>query len=153
MISRHALGIALGLLAMTATRTSGQNAEAALAEAIRSYNPGMSLSSDPGLVHAADFTGDGSPDLAAVLEGTGKSALVIFNQTRSGYQTHALYASLPAGPWKLRVVPPGRHRILGSKGSVEIGSSAVELIFPGRSSAMYVWHGDRYQVLGTENYH
>jgi hypothetical protein len=153
MISRHSLGIALALLAVSASRAPGQDTDAALTAAIRSYAPEMALSSDPGLVHAADFNGDGRQDVAAVLVGGGKSALVIFNGTRSGYQAHALYAVLPAGPWQLNVVPPGRHRILGPEGAVEISSPAVELVFPGRSSAMYAWGGNRYQVYGTENYH
>lgn len=145
-------GSALAILALTSATAPAQEPDAALAEAIRSYDPGASLSSDPALVHAADFNGDGHQDVAAVLEGGGKSALVIFHRTPSGYRAYALYAALPAGRLQLRVVPPGRHRTLGSQGTVEITSPALELVFPGRSSAMYAWGEGRYQVHGTENY-
>lgn len=152
MNSRRIIGIAIALLALTGPSALAQEPDAALSEAIRSYNPEASLSSDPALRHAADFNGDGRQDIAAVLEGGGKSALVIFNRTPSGYRAYALYASLPSGPLQLRMVSPGRHRILGPVGTVEIASPALELVFPGRSSAMYAWGGGRYQVYGTENY-
>lgn len=152
MSSRRTLVLALALLALAPARTPAQE-DAALAEAIRAYAPGMSLAGDPALVHTADFTGDGRPDVAAVLEGGGRSALVIFNRTARGYQPHPLYASLPAGPWNIRTVPPGRHRVLGTEGTLELTAPAIELVFPGRSSAIYAWRGNRYQVFGTENYH
>ena len=152
MNSRQTLGFALGLLALWPTRAPAQD-DPALAEAVRAYASGMSLAADPERVHAADFTGDGLPDVAAVLEGGGRSALVIFNRTARGYQPHPLYANLPAGPWTIRTVAPGRHRVLGTEGTVELTSPAIELIFPGRSSAIYAWRGNRYQVFGTENYH
>lgn len=152
MISQRIFGIALALLALASPSALAQEPDAALAEAIRSFDPGATLSLDPALVHAADFNGDGRQDVAAVLEGGGKSALVIFNRTPSGYRAYALYAALPQGPLRLRVVPPGRHRILGPEGTVEVPSPALELVFPGRASAMYAWGEGRYQVYGTENY-
>lgn len=152
MNSRQTFGFALGLLALWPARAPAQD-DPALAEAVRAYASGMSLAADPARVHAADFTGDGLPDVAAVLEGGGRSALVIFNRTARGYQPHPLYANLPAGPWTIRTVAPGRHRVLGTEGTVELTSPAIELVFPGRSSAIYAWRGNRYQVFGTENYH
>ncbi|HEY7471595.1 MAG TPA: hypothetical protein VIE68_04530 [Gemmatimonadota bacterium] len=151
MSTRFTLAVALGLLAYGPPRAFGQGDDA-LSGAVRTYSPGMSLSSDPALVHRADFNGDGQTDVAAVLESEGKSALVIFNASRSGYRAYPLYATLPAGPWRLDVVPPGRHRVLGAQGTIDLTSPAIELVFPGRSSAMYVWEGNRYQVYGTENH-
>ena len=152
MTTRHLPTLALALLAMQPSLTYAQD-DPVLAEAIRGYAAGMSLSSDPANHYVADFTGDGRPDVAAVLDSDGRSALVIFNQTARGYQAYPLYANLPAGPWQLRVVEPGRHRILGREGTLELASPAIELVFPGRSSAIYAWRGNRYQVFGTENYH
>lgn len=151
MTSRRTLGIALALLALSVPSALAQ--DAALTEAIRSYDPAAALPSDPALLHRADFSGDGRQDVAAVLEGGERPALVIFHRTSSGYRPYALYAALPPGPLQLRIVPPGRHRVLGPEGAVEISAPALELAFPGRSSAMYVWGEGRYQVYGTENYH
>jgi hypothetical protein len=144
-------GIALVLLAVTARGATAQP-DAALTDAIRSYDPAATLSTNPALVHTEDFNGDGRPDVAAVLESGGKSALVIFNRTASGYRAFSLYASLPPGAMELRVVPPGRHRVLSPQGTVVISVPALELAFPGRSSAMYAWVSSRYQVFPTENY-
>ena len=152
MSPRQTLGLALALLALGPPRAEAQD-DPALAEAVAAYAAGMALSADPARVHVADFTGDGRPDVAAVLEGNGRSALVIFNRTARGYQAHPLYASLPSAPWELRAVGPGRHRILGPEGTVELSAPAIELVFPGRSSAIYAWRGNRSQVFGTENYH
>lgn len=144
-------GIAFFLFAVTATGAAAQP-DSALDDAVRSYDPAAALSTDPALVHIEDFNGDGSADVAAVLESDGKSALVIFHRTASGYRPFSLYASLPPGPLRLRVVLPGRHRVLGLQGTVDVSSPSLELVFPGRSSAMYVWGSNRYQVLPTENY-
>jgi hypothetical protein len=144
-------GIALVLLAVTA-RGGAAQPDAALADAVRSYDPAAALSTNPALVHTEDFNGDGRPDVAAVLESEAKSALVIFHRTPSGFRSFSLYASLPPGPMELRVVPPGRHRVLSPQGTVVISAPAVELVFPGKSSAMYVWGSNRYQVFPTENY-
>ena len=152
MIHRNHLPITLAFLALAGSSAAAQVADAELGDAVRSYDARLSLTNDPALIHVADFDGDGRADVAAVLEGGGKSALVIFSRTGSGYAPHALYASLPRAEYRLRVVPPGRYRVVGGQGTVEITASALELVFPGRSSAMYVWAGSRYQVYGTENY-
>lgn len=144
---RRTFGIAIAAVALAAPRATAQP-DAGLAEAIRAYDPAASV----GRTQSADFNGDGREDIAAVLEGGGKSALVIFNRTASGYRPYALYASLPSGTVDLRVVPPGRHRVLGAAGALETTAPSLELVFPGRSSAMYVWGNGRYQVHGTENY-
>lgn len=127
--------------------------DAALAAAVNSYDPELQLPGDGGLVQWADFTGDGRPDVAAVLGGSGSTSLVIFNATAGGFQPHPLYTDLPAGSVVLRTVLPGWHRILGPKGSVELTSPAVELVFPGRSSVIYAWQDGRYRVYPTENYY
>jgi hypothetical protein len=147
MLYRRTFGIAIAAVAFAAPRATAQP-DADLTEAIRAYDPAASV----GRTQSADFNGDGREDVAAVLERSGKSALVIFNRTAGGYRPYALYASLPSGPVELRVVPPGRHRVLGAAGALETTAPSLELVFPGRSSAMYVWGGGRYQVHGTENY-
>ncbi len=144
-------GIALCLLAVTATGAVAQP-DTALDEAVRSYDPAAALTTDPSLVHIDDFNGDGRVDVAAVLESDGKSALVIFHRSASGYRPFSLYASLPPGPLRLQVVSPGRHRVLGAQGTIDVTSPSLELVFPGRSSALYVWKSNRYQVFPTENY-
>ncbi len=151
MSHTRTFGIALAAVAIAAPRLMAQP-DAGLAEAIRAYDPAASVSADPALTQTADFNGDGREDVAAVLEAGGKSALVIFNRTANGYRPYALYASLPGGPVQLRLVPPGRHRVLGAAGALETTTPSLELVFPGRSSAMYVWGSGRYQVHGTENY-
>lgn len=148
---RRTLAIAIAAVTIAAPPVMAQP-DAGLAEAIHAYDPAASMSADPALTQSADFNGDGREDVAAVLEGGGKSALVIFNRTADGYRPYALYASLPAGAVQLRVVPPGRHRVLGAAGTLETTAPSLELVFPGRSSAMYVWGSGRYQVHGTENY-
>lgn len=150
MVRRRALGIAIFAVALTATHALAQP-DPGLAEAVEAFDPALSISDDTS-PQTADFNGDGREDVAAVLEGGGKSALVIFNRTANGYRPYALYASLPGGTIQLRVVPPGRHRVLGALGSLQTSAPSLELVFPGRSSAMYVWGNGRYQVHGTENY-
>jgi hypothetical protein len=151
MMSLRTLGIALVLLAVTGRGAAAQP-DPALTDAVRAYDPAAAVSTDPALVHTEDFNGDGRPDVAAVLESEAKSALVIFHRTPSGFRAFSLYASLPPGPLLLRVVPPGRHRVLGPQGTINVSAPALELIFPGKSSAMYVWGANRYQVYPTENY-
>jgi hypothetical protein len=150
MLRRRAFGIAIAAVALTAARALAQP-DAGLAEAVRAYDPAATISQDPA-PQTADFNGDGREDVAAVLENGGKSALVIFHRTPGGYRPYALFASLPGGPLQLRVIPPGRHRVLGAAAALETTTPSLELAFPGRSSAMYVWGGGRYQVHGTENY-
>lgn len=151
MMHRRTLAIAIAAITVVAPRAMAQP-DAGLAEAIHAYDPDATPSADPALTKTADFNGDGREDVATVLEGSGKSALVIFNRTANGYRPYALYASLPQGTVQLRVVPPGRHRVLGAAGTLETAAPSLELVFPGRSSAMYVWGSGRYQVHGTENY-
>ena len=151
MMHRRTLGIAIAAMTIAAPRAMAQP-DAGLAEAIRAYDSAASLSADPALTKTADFNGDGREDVAAVLERGEKSALVIFHRTDGGYRPYALYASLPDGPVQLRVLAPGRHRALGAAGTLETNAPSLELVFPGRSSAMYVWGNGRYQVHGTENY-
>jgi hypothetical protein len=151
MMHRRTLGIAIAAITIAAPQAMAQP-DTGLVEAIRAYDPAASLSADPALTQVGDFNGDGREDVAAVLEAGGKSALVIFNGTANGYRPYALYASLPQGPVQLRVVPPGRHRVLGAAGTLATAAPSLELVFPGRSSAMYVWGNGRYQVHGTENY-
>ena len=140
------------------SRAQGAEAELAGADAIlvgsslmKAPDPALKLASllARPLVKICGLTRE--EDVAAVIEDGDKSALVIFNSSQSGYRAYPLYARLPAGPWRLDVVPPGRHRILGAKGAIDLASPAIELVFPGRSSAMYVWEGNRYQVYGTES--
>ena len=151
MTPLRTLGIALVLLSGSANYAAGQP-DPALTDAVQAYDPAAAVSTDPALVHIEDFNGDGRPDVAAVLESEAKAALVIFHRTPSGYRAFSLYASLPPGPLELRVVPPGRHRVLGPQGTINVSAPALELIFPGKSSAMYVWGANRYQVYPTENY-
>lgn len=147
MSYRRTLGIAIAAVAIAASRVAAQP-DAGLAEAVRAYDATASVERS----QVADFNGDGREDVATVLQGSGKSALVIFNRTADGYRPYALYASLPPGPVELRVIPAGRHRVLGAAGALETTAPSIELVFPGRSSAMYVWGNGRYQVHGTENY-
>jgi hypothetical protein len=151
MMPLRTLGIALVLLAVSGRGLAAQP-DPALTDAVQAYDPAAAVSTDPALVHTEDFNGDGRPDLAAVLVSETKSALVIFNRTASGYRTFSLYASLPPEPLQLRVVPPGRHHVLGRQGTIDVSAPALELIFPGKSSAMYVWGANRYQVFPTESY-
>jgi hypothetical protein len=151
MMDRRTLTIAIAAMILVAPPAKAQP-DAGLAEAIRAFDPAASMSADPALTQTADFNGDGREDVAVVLESGGKSALVIFNRTAGGYRPYALYAPLPGGPVHLRVVPPGRHRVLGAAGALETTAPSLELVFPGRSSAMYAWGNGRYQVHGTENY-
>ena len=155
-LGRVAVPIRTALLAaiLIAVQTAPANAQdAALAAAVAGFDPSLSLPEGGGLVQRADFNGDGRPDVAAILSGEGGSALVIFNATGSGYQAHPLYTRLPSGAVELRLVLPGWQRVLGPKGSVELVHPALELVFPGRSSAIYTWAGGRYQAFPTGNYY
>lgn len=151
MTNPRSVGLAAFLSVCLAAPAAAQ--DAALAAAVGAYDPALILPADGNLVQWADFTGDGRPDVAAVLDGPGGSALVIFTAIPGGYQPHPLYTALPRGPIELRLVLPGWHRVLGAKGAVELTDPAVELVFPGRSSAIYAWAGGRFQVHATENHH
>lgn len=123
-----------------------------LSEAVSRYDPALRLPDQPDLVQRADFDGDGREDVAAILTDEGRSALVVFHDRPRGWQAFPLYADLPAGPALLVVLPAGRYRVLGPQGAVETSAPALELVFPGKASAMYVWKSDRYQVYPTESY-
>ena len=123
--------------------------EAALATAVQEFDAGLSLSASRVI---GDFDGDGRPDVAAILQGSGRRALVVFHGGEEGFVAHPLYANLPEGEVELRLVPPGNRRVLGAPGVVELQAPGLELSFPGRSSALYAWRGGRYQSFGTENY-
>lgn len=125
---------------------------AALESAATALEPGLRLPDNSALLQAADFTGDGELDVGAVLRDGSRSALVVFHATASGYRAHPLYTTLPPGDVAIRIVPPGRHRVQGPEGTIELTSPALELILPGRTSALYVWTGDRYAVYPTESY-
>lgn len=125
--------------------------DSAINQALSSVDP--SLAYDPNAARVGDFNGDGLEDVAAIVAGPEKRALVVFHPTpNGGYVAYPLYATLPPGDVDLRLVPPGRHRVLSPQGVVEHATPALELIFPGRSSALYVWRNGRYQVFATENY-
>ncbi|MFN2383069.1 MAG: hypothetical protein ABR559_02270 [Gemmatimonadota bacterium] len=124
----------------------------ALERAASALDPGLRLPDNAALLQAADFTGDGELDVGAILHAGSRSALVVFHATPTGYHAHPLYTTLPPGEVAIRVVAPGRHRVLGPEGTIELTSPALELIFSGRTSALYVWSGDRYAVYPTESY-
>lgn len=145
------MGLALLAIGLAAVPARGQ--EPALQSAIRSFGPQMSLPEEESLVVREDFNGDGRQDVAAVVRGPDRSALVVFHSTPQGYETHPLYTRLPRGEVQLGVVPSGRQPVVGNARAVQLAHPAVELIFPGRSSAMYVWEEGRYQVYGTESFY
>ena len=127
--------------------------DGALQSAMRAFGPDMTIPEGENLSVRADFNGDGREDVAAVVRGPDRSALVVFHSTGDGYEMMPLYTRLPSGDVQLRLVPSGRRSVVGKAGGVQLKNAAVELIFPGRSSAMYVWEGGRYQVYGTESFY
>ncbi len=138
---------AAGLLAGSVSLAQAQ--EDALDAAVLEFDPGLSLGASR---VTGDFDGDGRPDVATILMGSGRRALVVFHRGERGYVAHPLYANLPEGEVELRLVPPGNRRVLGAPGVVELQAPGLELSFPGRSSALYAWRGGRYQSFGTENH-
>lgn len=147
----HAAGVvALAALAFAAPASAQ---ESPLQSAMRAFGPDMTIPEGENLSIRGDFNGDGREDVAAVVRGPDRSALVVFHSTGDGYEMVPLYTRLPSGDVELRVVPAGRRPIVGNSGIVQLKNAAVELIFPGRSSAMYVWGGGRYQVYGTESFY
>ena len=138
---------AAGLLAGYVPLAHAQ--EEALDQAVQEFDPGMSLGASRVI---GDFDGDGRPDVATILMGSGRRMLVVFHRKERGFVAHPLYANLPEGDVELRLVPPGNRRVLGAPGMVELQSPGLELSFPGRSSALYAWRGGRYQSFGTENH-
>ncbi|MGH7565006.1 MAG: hypothetical protein ACREK5_11395 [Gemmatimonadota bacterium] len=145
--------VVLALVAIGVAPVPARPQESALQSAIRSFGPEMSLPEEKTLVVREDFNGDGRQDVAAVVRGPDRSALVVFHGTPQGYEMHPLYTRLPKGDVQLRVVPSGRQPVVGNAGGVQLAHPAIELIFPGRSSAMYAWEKGRYQVYGTESFY
>lgn len=146
---RHGASI-LGVAAIFLVAGSARGQDPDLLGALGRYD--ASLSPVEGLVVRADFDGDGDRDAAAVVTDGRDRAFLVLESDEGAWRVHPLYARLPDTPVRLRVVPPGRHRVLGAKGTVQLTSSGVELVFPGRSSALYVYERGRWQVHGTENY-
>ncbi|HKY60477.1 MAG TPA: hypothetical protein VJP59_05640 [Gemmatimonadota bacterium] len=142
--------VGLAALILAAPAAAQENA---LQSAVRAFGPDMTIPEGDDLSVRADFNGDGREDVAAVVRGPDRSALVVFHSTGDGYEMRPLYTRLPSGDVHLRAVPSGRHPVVGKAGGVQLKNAAVELIFPGRSSAMYVWEGGRYQVYGTESFY
>lgn len=144
-----------GLIALAAVAFAGpaHAQENALQSAMRAFGPDMTIPEGENLSIRADFNGDGREDVAAVVRGPNRSALVVFHSTDGGYEMVPLYTRLPSGDVELRVVPAGRRSVVGNAGGVQLKNAAVELIFPGRSSAMYVWEAGRYQAYGTESFY
>ena len=145
--------VGVAALAIVVTHEPVRAQESALQSAIRSFGPDMSLPDEATLVVRDDFNGDGHEDVAAVVRGPDRSALVVFHGTTQGYEMHPLYTRLPQGDVQLRVVPSGRQAVVGNASGVQLAHPGIELIFPGRSSAMYVWESGRYQVYGTESFY
>ena len=148
-------GHTAGVVALAALAFAGpaHAQESALQSAMRAFGPDMTIAEGENLSIRADFNGDGREDVAAVVRGPDRSALVVFHSTGDGYEMMPLYTRLPSGDVQLRVVSAGRRSVVGNAGSVQLKNAAVELIFPGRSSAMYVWENGRYQVYGTESFY
>ncbi len=121
-----------------------------LARALRGYDATLTPVED--LAVRADFDGDGDLDAAAVVTDGRNRAFLVFESEAGAWRVHPLYALLPDAPVRLRVVQPGPRRVLGAKRTVELTTPGVELVFPGRSSALYVIRDGRWQVHGTENY-
>lgn len=147
-----AIGLALALTSGSAVAQELRQELRGAIEALEAVGPTLSISEDPGRVHRADFNGDGRTDVAAVLEGDDRKALVIFNGGAKGYTPYPLYTRLPEGTFSVKVVPPGRYAVLSREGMVTLTNPSLELAFPGRASALYAWRGDRYQVYATERY-
>lgn len=124
--------------------------DADLAGALGGYDPALSPIGD--LVVRADFDGDGDDDAAAVVTDGRDRAFLVFESDDGAWRVQPLYSRLPDTPVRLRVVQPGPRRVLGAKGMVELTAPGVELVFPGRSSALYVLRDGRWQVHGTESY-
>ncbi len=125
---------------------------AGIADAIRSVDPALRPLDGPGAMHEADFDGDGRVDVALLLTDGRRTSLVSFHDGGSGWVPNPLYRNLPAGDVQVRLVPPGRYRVLDPRGSIETSAPAIEIVFPGSSSALYVFREGRYQVFGTERY-
>jgi hypothetical protein len=124
----------------------------AVTAALGALDPALVPADGPATVQTGDFDGDGGMDVAMIVTDGRRRALAAFHGGPRGYQGHILHNRLPDGPVRIRVVPPGRYRSLGERGYVDVASDAIELVFPGRSSALYAWDGQRYRVHATESY-
>lgn len=122
-----------------------------LDRAVREFDPSLRWSGGESAVRG-DFNGDGTVDVAAVLEGENRRSLVVFHGGEDGYVAYPLFARLPSHELTLSRVEPGRYPVLGPEGAVDLRHPAVELVFPGRSSVLYVWKGGRYITHATEQY-
>lgn len=141
--------LALAGLLLIAPPLAGQ--EPGLAHALRSLGSDFAIEDGSQRV-TADLNGDGGDDVAAIVRQGDRNALVVFHASPRGYEAVPLYTRLPSGPVELSLAAPGRHAVLGPERVVEIRGPALRLVFPGRSSALYVWRGGRYQVYATESY-
>ena len=141
-----ALAVAFTSWATAAAPASAQERPSAIAAAVRQFDPDLAIP-EGGILHMADFDGDGREDVAAILTAPGRRALIVLRAVRGGYEPHPLYASLPPGEFELRLVPPGRHRVLDPQGMIEHVNPGLELVFPRRSSALYVWRDGRFRVF------
>lgn len=141
--------LALWLFAPTSALGQGG---AALEAALRELDPSMSVADGPDTIQRGDFDGDGLEDVAAIVTDGRRRALVALHARAGGFRAHMLHARLPDGTVRLRVLAPGRHAALEPRGYVELGTASIELIFPGRSSAIYAWTDGRYRVIPNENY-
>jgi hypothetical protein len=144
------LGIVSILTAGVTGSAAAQTLPSTVAETIQAFDPTLTFPAEGGIVHVSDFDGDGREDVTTVLVGTERRALVVFRATPRGYEPHPLYASLPGGDFELRIVAPGRRRVLDPQGMIEHATPALELVFPGRSSALYVWREGRFRVFQLE---
>ncbi|MBW3660207.1 MAG: hypothetical protein KY397_01055 [Gemmatimonadetes bacterium] len=146
----RAANVILALVATLAVAGGARGQEADLASALGGYDASLRPLGD--LVVHADFDGDGDRDFAAVVTDGSRSVFLVLQAGEGEWQVRPLYARLPDVPVRLRVIQPGSHRVLDAQRTVELRDPGVELIFPGRSSALYAWRDGRWQVYGTENY-
>jgi hypothetical protein len=142
-------GVAL-VSALAAGPARAQAFPPGAADAAREIDPELTFPGEGGIAHVADLDGDGRDDVAAILSALDRRALIVFRATPGGYEAHPLYISLPAGDLDLRLVPPGRHRVLDPQGMIEHATPGLELVFPGRSSAIYIWRDGRFRVFELE---
>lgn len=135
-------------LLLAAVPALGQEAE--LARALSEHD--ASLRPVEGLVVRADFDRDGDQDAAAVVTDGRRRSFLVLESDEGRWRVHLLYARLPDTAIRLRLAPPGSHPVLGAQGTVELEAPGVELVFPGRSSALYAYRAGKWRVFGTENY-
>lgn len=124
----------------------------AVAGALRALNPAFAPADGPATAQAGDFDGDGRADVAVIVTDGRRRALVALHGGPGGYGGHILHNRLPDGSVRIHVAPPGRRPALEERGYVDLATDAIELVFPGRSSALYAWDGERYRVHATETY-